>query len=345
MNLAMLVCRRAPVFVHSVERLVLTLTAFFGLATVVRVRGEERRRFALEAANGRLQDALVARVDAFDRERAARAAAERASELQDRFLATVSHELRTPLNAIIGWTHVLRAGSLSEAQSSRAIDGIERNARAQSKLISDLLDISQLIRGRLPVRLVATDLRQPVGHAVENARPAAANKGLQLAYVPAAAEVSIVGDAERIEQIVFHLLSNALKFTPRGGHIGVKVVPDDEWVAVQVSDSGEGIAATEFQHLFEPFFQAETKVMRAGLGVGLAIVKELVTLHGGTVAVSSEGRGSGSTFAVTFPLARRTNQGATWPASTRRPQVPESNGSPRDSGPSGLAWSGAGGTS
>jgi signal transduction histidine kinase len=134
--------------VRIVERLVLTLTAFFGLATVIRVRGEERRREALEAANVRLQDALVARVDAFDREREARAAAERASELQDRFLATVSHELRTPLNAIVGWAHVLKGGSLSEAQSSRAIDGIERNARSQSNLISDLLDISQLIRGR-----------------------------------------------------------------------------------------------------------------------------------------------------------------------------------------------------
>jgi signal transduction histidine kinase len=302
--------------VRNVERLVLTLSTFFGLATVGRVRAEERRRQALEAANVRLQDALVARVDAFDRERAARTSAEKAGELQDRFLSTVSHELRTPLNAIVGWAHVLKTGSLSEGQSARAIDGIERNARAQSKLISDLLDISQLIRGGLPVNMVATDLRRPVAKAVESARPAAANKGLDLAYLPSGAPVPIVGDDDRIEQIVAHLLSNALKFTPRGGHVGVKVLPDDELVVVQVSDSGEGIAAAESEHLFEPFFQAETKVMRAGLGVGLTIVKELVALHGGSVAVFSEGRGLGSTFAVTLPLARRMNEDSTWPAST-----------------------------
>jgi signal transduction histidine kinase len=291
----------------------------------------------LEAANVRLQDALVARVDAFDRERTARAAAERASELQDRFLATVSHELRTPLNAIVGWAQVLKGGSLAGAELSRAVEGIERNARAQSKLIADLLDVSELIRGRLPVRMVVTDVQQPVRHAVDIARPAAADKGLQLAYAPANAAVPIVGDAERIEQIVANLLSNAFKFTPRGGHVDVKVVPERDRVAVQVSDSGEGIAAADFQHLFEPFFQADTLAMRAGLGVGLAIVKELVALHGGNVAVSSEGRGCGSTFAVTFPLLGRTNEGATWPASSRRLQVPASTSLPRGSGPSGIA--------
>ena len=313
--------------VRIVERLALTLTACFGLASIARVRSEERRRLALQAANGRLQDALVARVDAFDRERSARAAAERAGEMQDLFLSTVSHELRTPLNAIVGWAHVMKSGSLSEPQARRAIEGIERNAQAQAKLITNLLDISQLIRGRLSVSMVTTDLRRAVGHAVDVARPVADRKGLALEYHPADDIVPIVGDDERLEQIVGNLLSNAVKFTPRGGNIVVKESMEDERVHLEVRDSGEGIADAEFQHLFEPFFQADSKVMRAGLGLGLAIVKELVTLHGGTVAVSSEGRGCGSTFAVMLPLARPVSEDYPWPSATRSLPTQPSSGS------------------
>ena len=290
-----------------------TLAACVGLATIARARSAERRRLALESANIRLRDALVARVDAFDRERIARGAAERASEVQDRFLATVSHELRTPLNAIVGWAHVLKSGDLSEAQMVRAIDGIERNAQAQSKLIADLLDISQLIRGRLSVSMVETDLRRAVGHAVDAARPAADKKGLRLVYCPSDSEARIVGDEGRLEQIVGNLLSNAVKFTPRGGLVKVTVVPANGVVAVRVADSGEGIAPAECERLFEPFFQADTTVFRAGLGLGLAIVKELVALHGGQVTVSSNGRNHGSLFAVTFPLARPMSEDSPWP--------------------------------
>ena len=179
----------------------------------------------------RLQDALVARVDAFDRERAARAAAERAGELQDRFLATVSHELRTPLNAIVGWAHVIKAGiAIRSRRRSRAIDGIERNARAQAKLISDLLDISQLIRGRLPVKHGADgSAARRSASAVESARPRADGKGSRpRLYGPMLQRLQSLADDARLEQIVSNLLSNAVKFTPRGGRVGVKVLPDDE---------------------------------------------------------------------------------------------------------------------
>jgi signal transduction histidine kinase len=142
-------------------------------------------------------------------------------------------------------------------------------------------------------------------------------KGLELDYQAVDAAVPVVGDDDRLQQIVANLLSNALKYTPRGGRVGVAVLPEDGQVAVRVKDTGEGIPPAACQHLFEPFFQADTAVMRAGLGLGLAIVKELVALHGGSVAAFSEGRGCGSTFAVTFPLALHSGEEISWSASTR----------------------------
>src|SRR5262245_24937184 len=207
--------------VNTLGRFVWMLTAALGLAVIARSRVDARRALALQAANARLRVALAARDAAFDRERDARADAERASDLQDRFLATVSHELRTPLNAIIGWAHVMKGRSLSDDQAGRAIDGIERNATAQSKLITDLLDVSRLIRGRLAVRLDDIDFRRPIGAAVEGVRPLADAKGLALLYQPCEREVPVRGDTERVQQIAANLLSNAVKFTPRGGRVSV----------------------------------------------------------------------------------------------------------------------------
>jgi signal transduction histidine kinase len=199
-----------------------------------------------------------------------------------------------------------------------------------------------LIRGRLPVRMVATDLRRPVGNAVNDARAAADRKGLELDYTALDAAIPVVGDDDRLQQIVANLLSNALKYTPRGGRVGVAVLPEDEQVAVRVEDTGEGIAPAACQHLFEPFFQADTTVMRAGLGLGLAIVKELVALHGGTVAAFSEGHGCGSTFAVTLPLALRSGEELSWSASTRRVPTAPARGSVNGFVSSDTRWPGDG---
>jgi len=315
------------------ERMTLTLTAALGFAAVARGRGDAGRQYALELANRRLQLAVAARDAALERERQARTAAEHANDLQERFLSTVSHELRTPLNAIVGWAHMMKVGELTGVQTDRAIDGIERNARAQSRLISDLLDVSRLIRGRLTVHLVETDFRQPVGAAVAQARQSASAKGLALNYSPGTEAVPVMGDSERLQQVAANLLSNAVKYTPRGGQVAVTIAPGGRCAELRVRDSGEGIAAAEFQHLFDPFFQAETKVMRTGLGLGLAIVKELVDLHGGTVAVASEGRGRGATFAVTLPLVSPASEESPWPTSIEPPPTPRQSGSPTASGP------------
>jgi signal transduction histidine kinase len=238
-------------------------------------------------------------------ERAARAEAERVSELKDDFLATLSHELRTPLSAILGWSQVLRRRKVSEAELRNAIDIIERNARAQTQLIEDLLDISAITSGKLRLEVQPLEPATVIEGALETVRPSAAAKGIRLEAVldPAAGPIS--GDPGRLQQVVWNLLSNAIKFTPKGGKVQVLLQRVDSHVEISVSDTGVGIRSEFLVHLFERFRQADASTTRkhGGLGLGLSIVRHLVELHGGTVRARSAGEGQGASFSVRLPLA------------------------------------------
>ncbi|MDT7605234.1 MAG: hypothetical protein QOF61_3231 [Acidobacteriota bacterium] len=237
-------------------------------------------------------------------ERAARSEAEAASRLKDEFLATVSHELRTPLTAVLGWTHLLRVGQLDKKHAARAVETIERNARSQVQLIDDLLDVSRIITGKLRLDVRPLDPAAPVESAVEAVLPAADSKGIHILKVLDAGVSSISGDPARLQQIVWNLLSNAIKFTPRGGRVEVRLARVESHVEISVSDNGEGISPEFLPYVFDRFRQADGTTTRrfGGLGLGLAIVRHLVELHGGTVEVRSGGEGGGSTFTVKLPL-------------------------------------------
>ena len=231
--------------------------------------------------------------------------AQAANRTKDEFLATVSHELRTPLNAILGWAQLLRGGNLEEGELERALETIERNARAQAQLIEDLLDISRIITGKLRLDVRPIELAGVIEAAVDSVRPAADAKGIRLHVVldPRAGPVS--GDANRLQQVVWNLLVNAIKFTPRDGRVGVNLARVNSHVEVIVSDTGEGIDAALLPHIFDRFRQADASTTRrhGGLGLGLSIVRHLVELHGGTVHAESGGEGRGSLFTVKLPLA------------------------------------------
>ena len=238
------------------------------------------------------------------REQAARSEAEAASQAKDSFLATVSHELRTPLTAIKGWARILRANRQSEEVFARAIDSIERNANLQTRLVEDLLDLSRIVSGKLRIIEVAVDLRLVIEAAVDSARPAAEAKGLGLELDLEDDAGPIRGDPDRIQQVVWNLLSNAVKFTS-AGRILVMLRRVGSYVEISVDDTGKGISAEFLPHVFDRFSQADTSLNRAhsGLGLGLAIVRTIVDLHGGTVSVHSDGEGRGSTFTVRLPAA------------------------------------------
>ncbi len=237
-------------------------------------------------------------------ERAARATAERMSEMKDEFLATLSHELRTPLNAILGWAQILRRGVKSVADLHKGLDTIERNARVQTQLIEDLLDMSRITSGK--VRLDAQPL-EPVSFieaALETVRPAAEAKGIRLEKVLDPHAGPVFGDPGRLQQVIWNLLSNAIKFTPRHGKVQVMLERVNSHVEISVADTGAGIKPEFLTHVFERFRQADASTTRryGGLGLGLSIVKQLVELHGGTVRASSPGEGGGATFTVYLPL-------------------------------------------
>ena len=238
------------------------------------------------------------------RERDARREAEAASRLKDEFLATLSHELRTPLNAVMGWASMLRQQSLDEEGRTRAIEIIERNARSQQQLIGDILEVSQIIRGQLRLDMQVLDLVDVVRAAIESANPTASARRQDLVATLPATPVVVHGDRERLQQIFWNLLSNAMKYTPRGGRVEVDLVSDAHDVFVSVRDTGIGIASEVLPHIFERFRQGETGPTReyGGLGLGLAIVRHLTEAHGGTVRAQSEGAGRGSTFVVALPL-------------------------------------------
>lgn len=238
------------------------------------------------------------------REQEARAQAEEANRLKDEFLATVSHELRTPLNAIIGWVALLRLGKLDEVQNARALETIERNARAQGQLIDDLLDVSRIMSGKVRLSVRPVDLQSVIEEAIETVRPAADAKAIHVSTVLDADTGSVSGDPDRLRQVVWNLLTNAIKFTPKGGQVQVRLERVNSHLEVSVTDSGEGISADFLPHVFERFRQEDSTSRRShgGLGLGLAIVRHLTELHGGRVTADSRGAGLGATFTIHLPV-------------------------------------------
>jgi len=250
--------------------------------------------------------------EALAREQSARALAENASKVKDEFLATLSHELRTPLNAILGWSRLLKI-DLGDAERARhAVDVIERNGRQQARLISDILDMSRVISGQLRLDLVEVDLRRIVGEALEAMRPVADAKGVHLSSTTTELSGAVRGDSARLQQVVSNLLANAVKFTPSGGHVDVVVENAADHARIRVTDDGEGIPAQFLPTAFDRFTQADSSTTRrhGGLGIGLALVKELVSLHGGRVTANSAGPSLGSTFVVELPWAPAAEAGS-----------------------------------
>ncbi|HEY8509284.1 MAG TPA: ATP-binding protein, partial [Steroidobacteraceae bacterium] len=243
---------------------------------------------------------------AFVREHHARTVAEQATRLKDEFLANLSHELRTPMNAIVGWAHLLRTGKLDEAQKVRAFEAIERAARSQAQLIEDLLDVSRIVSGKLRLTIQTLDLAPLLNAWVENQRLAAQAKGVTLQVQLPGVPVMINGDANRLQQVVWNLLSNAIKFTPSGGRVTVKLERVGDNAEITVADTGEGISPDFLPYVFDRFRQADGTSTRrhSGLGLGLAIVRHVTELHGGSVRAHSEGEGRGATFVLTIPLSR-----------------------------------------
>jgi PAS domain S-box-containing protein len=250
------------------------------------------------------KSAETERAQLLDAERGAREQAEQANQLKDQFLATVSHELRTPLTSILGWMQMLRAGLVKEDRIARAYETVERNALIQTQLIEDLLDVSRILSGKLSLDLEAVDIAQVVAAAVETVRLAADAKGIALATT-IESTAPMIGDPRRLQQVVWNLLANAVKFTPRGGRVSLRVTRRDERVEIAVTDTGAGIAKDFLPHVFERFRQADAGTTRhpGGLGLGLSIVRHVVSAHHGEVHAYSDGPGTGARFVVSLPIS------------------------------------------
>jgi PAS domain S-box-containing protein len=252
----------------------------------------ERKRMELE------RERLLATAQAAQKE------AEQANRLKDEFLATASHELRTPLTAVVGWSRLLRTGKLDAENRARALEAIERNATLQTKLIDDLLDVSRIITGKLTLDRSAIELAHVVSDAVNTVRPAADAKNIAIETSFDAEAGPVLGDANRLQQVVWNLLSNAIKFTPKNGRIEVALQRVNSEVEISIRDSGEGISSEFLPYVFDRFRQGDGKTTRlhSGLGLGLAIVRQLVELHGGTVNAHSDGPGRGAIFRLRLPV-------------------------------------------
>lgn len=244
------------------------------------------------------------RTELLQRERAARGDAEKANRLKDEFLATLSHELRTPLNAVIGWSRMLASERLDRESARHAVEVIERNAWAQKQIIEDILDVSRVITGRLQLNLSPVDLVSVVDAALDTVRPAMEAKEIQIETLIDVSLKMISGDADRLQQVVWNILANAAKFTPNGGKVEISVNQTATHVLVQIKDTGPGIDPEFLPHVFERFRQADGSTTRThgGLGLGLAIVRHLVELHGGTIAVENREDSEGAIFSVRLPL-------------------------------------------
>ncbi|GAA4858470.1 GAF domain-containing protein [Luteimonas vadosa] len=283
------------VFTERTERLIGGITAQAAVAIDNARLYEDVKRGAQE------RERLLAA------EHAARLDAEQASMMKDEFLSTLSHELRTPLSAILGWTHLLQAGGCTPEDTDAGLKTIANSARAQAKLIDDLLDMSRIVSGKVRLDVQPTDLEAIVAASVDATRPSADAKQIRLRQVIDPKAGTVMGDPARLQQVIWNLLSNAIKFTPKGGSVDVALSRVDSQVELRVSDSGIGIDPAFLPHVFDRFRQADASLSRAhgGLGLGLAIVRQLVELHGGSVSAESEGTGHGSTFVVRLPVAAR----------------------------------------
>ncbi|HET9479190.1 MAG TPA: ATP-binding protein [Pyrinomonadaceae bacterium] len=251
-----------------------------------------------------LQRSEEAREQLLLRAERARAEAEAANRIKDEFLATLSHELRTPLTSLLGWSSVLREARRDERVLVQGLEAIDRNARVQAQLIDDLLDVSRIVSGKLNLDVRPLDIASVTRAAINVVQPAAHAKGITLDYWAQPGLGAISADSARLQQIIWNLLSNAVKFTPHGGKINVRVACDGSHAKVTVSDTGQGIDSEFLPRVFDRFRQADSSTTRSfgGLGLGLAIVRHLVELHGGTVSAESEGVGKGATFSASFPL-------------------------------------------
>jgi hypothetical protein len=238
-------------------------------------------------------------------ERAARTEAERANRLKDDFLATLSHELRTPLNAIVGWAQLLKLGQLDPLESQNAVEAIDRNAKAQAQMIADLLDVARISSGKIRLDVQPVDPTAVVEAALETVMPAIEAKDIRLIKAIDSQATPVSGDPGRLQQVVWNLVSNAVKFTPRGGCIEITLERGESHIALSVSDNGQGISPDLVPTIFDRFSQGDASTTRSegGLGLGLAIAKQIVELHGGTIRVESAGKGQGATFRVFLPLA------------------------------------------
>ena len=260
---------------------------------------EAARRSSSEQRAQEERDQLLAS------ERAARGEAERASRMKDEFLSTLSHELRTPLNAVLGWAQILRSGDFDEDESARGLEVIERNALVQAQLIEDLLDMSRIVSGKIRFDLKQLELADIVDAAVQSVSLAADEKAISLEVFLDEGEYPVKGDSARLQQVVYNLLTNAIKFTPRGGRVEVELTRFNREAEFTVRDSGQGIKPDFLDYVFDRFRQADASTTRkyGGMGLGLAIVRQLVELHGGSVSAHSEGEGHGATFTVRLPLS------------------------------------------
>ncbi|MDQ5845145.1 MAG: ATP-binding protein [Acidobacteriota bacterium] len=281
------------------------------------IRERRQAEGALRQVKSELEVQLAEREQLLTRAQMARAEAETANRMKDEFLATVSHELRTPLNAIIGWSHLIKSGGLDQATISRAMDTIDRNAKSQAQLIEDILDVSRIITGKLRLNNEPVDVAAVINVAIDSVKLAIDSKDIHLELTLDPLARHTLGDANRLQQVVWNLLSNAIKFTPAGGRIEVKVERSGNDLQIRVSDSGVGISPTFLPFIFDRFRQADGTTTRehGGLGLGLAIVRHLVELHGGSIKAESAGEARGASFVIKLPLAPSPQ-----PTSQRKPR-------------------------
>ncbi|HEY0007483.1 MAG TPA: ATP-binding protein, partial [Tepidisphaeraceae bacterium] len=266
--------------------------------------GNPQRMIGVNVDITEQREAAEHREQMLESERVARSEAERVSKMKDEFLATLSHELRTPLNAIYGWAQILRFGATDPAELAQGLETIERNARAQSQIIEDLLDMSRIISGKIRLDVQRLDVAAVLEAAIETVRPAANAKDIRLQATIDPHPGPVTGDPNRLQQVFWNLLSNAIKFTPRGGRVQVLLERVNSHLEIGIIDSGEGIPAAFLPHVFDRFRQADGSTTRShgGLGLGLAIAKQLIELHGGSVRAKSAGPGQGAAFIVHLPL-------------------------------------------
>ncbi len=292
--------------VSVVERPIRTSTLVWLVRSCLRAR---ERQYQVRDHLSQQEKAQQAVRDSVEAERAARGEAERASHLKDEFLAILSHELRTPLNAVLGWTQLLRKSPELSQDAINALTVIERNARAQAQIINDLLDMSSIISGKVHLNVQPVDLARMIETTLETVRPTAETKNVRFQALLDRTAGAVRGDPNRLQQVLWNLLANAVKFSRKDSLIFVTLTRMHSHVAIEVRDNGEGINAEFLPHIFDRFRQADPSSTRrhGGLGLGLSIAKQLVELHGGTIAAESAGRNLGATFRISLPLATATN--------------------------------------